>query len=124
VANVANRQTGARIGGIVVGREVCVEARNISAAMVELGQPLWAVAGRRTFRFDRYKYMLDFSGFASLLKYWSDHACQHSRAIRDAIYRGRSGAGREPSQPEMPDAGQGGHAGLAALRQLAVTTAL
>jgi hypothetical protein len=69
VANVANIPVGARISGTGVGREVYVKARNVSAATVELSQPLWAAAGTRTFTFERYKYMLDFSGFASLSKF-------------------------------------------------------
>jgi len=36
---------------------------------VELSQPLWAAAGTRTFTFQRYRYMLDFSGFASLQRF-------------------------------------------------------
>ena len=69
VANVANIPIGARISGTGVGREVYVKAKNISAATVDLSQPLWAAAGTRTFTFDRYKYMLDFSGFAALSKF-------------------------------------------------------
>ena len=69
VANVANIPIGARVSGTGVGREVYVKARNISAGTVDLSQPLWAAAGTRTFTFDRYKYMLDFSGFAALSKF-------------------------------------------------------
>ena len=69
VANVANIPIGARISGTGVGREVYVTAKNIGAATVDLSQPLWAAAGTRTFTFDRYKYMLDFSGFTALSKF-------------------------------------------------------
>ena len=69
VVNVANVPVGARISGTGVGREVYVTAKNISAGTVELSQPLWAAAGTRTFTFERYKYMLDFGGFASLSKF-------------------------------------------------------
>ncbi|MBC7739735.1 MAG: right-handed parallel beta-helix repeat-containing protein, partial [Candidatus Saccharibacteria bacterium] len=69
VANVANIPVGARISGTGVGREVYVTSKNVSAGTVELSQPLWAAAGTRTFTFDRYKYMLDFSGFAALSKF-------------------------------------------------------
>ncbi|MEO6300745.1 MAG: glycosyl hydrolase family 28-related protein, partial [Paracoccaceae bacterium] len=69
VANVANIPVGARISGTGVGREVYVTARNIGAGTVDLSQPLWAAAGTRTFTFDRYKYMLDFSGFSALSKF-------------------------------------------------------
>jgi hypothetical protein len=69
VANVANVPVGARVTGTGVGREVYVLSKNVSAGTVDLSQPLWAAAGTRTFTFQRYKYMLDFSGFASLQKF-------------------------------------------------------
>ncbi len=69
VANVANVPVGARVSGTGVGREVYVTAKNIPAGTIELSQPLWAAAGTRTFTFDRYKYMLDFSGFSALSKF-------------------------------------------------------
>lgn len=69
VANIASIPVGARVSGTGVGREVYVTSRNISASTVELSQPLWAAAGTRTFTFDRFRYMLDFSGFTSLSKF-------------------------------------------------------
>ncbi|MEO8241945.1 MAG: glycosyl hydrolase family 28-related protein [bacterium] len=69
VANVANITVGARVSGTGVGREVYVTSCNVSAGTVQLSQPLWAAAGTRTFTFDRYKYMLDFSGFDALSKF-------------------------------------------------------
>ncbi|MBC7675626.1 MAG: right-handed parallel beta-helix repeat-containing protein, partial [Rhodoferax sp.] len=68
VANVANIPVGARISGTGVGREVYVLAKDIGAATVELSKPLWAAAGTRTFTFNRYKYLLDFSGFSNLAR--------------------------------------------------------
>jgi hypothetical protein len=69
VANVANVPVGARVSGSGVGREVYVLSRNVGAGTLELSQPLWAAAGTRTFTFQRYRYMLDFSGFSSLQKF-------------------------------------------------------
>ena len=69
VANVANIPVGARISGTGVGREVYVLAKDIGAATVELSKPLWAAAGTRTFTFNRYKYLLDFSGFSNLARF-------------------------------------------------------
>lgn len=66
VANVANIPLGARISGTGVGREVYVRAVNVAAGTVDLSMPLFAAAGTRTFTFDRYRYLLDFSGFESL----------------------------------------------------------
>ncbi len=69
VANVANVPVGARVSGTGVGREVYVLSKDVGAGTVELSLPLWAAAGTRTFTFDRYKYLLDFSGFSSLSKF-------------------------------------------------------
>ena len=69
VANVANIPVGARISGTGVGREVYVLSKDVGAGTVELSKPLWAAAGTRTFTFDRYKYLLDFSGFSNLAKF-------------------------------------------------------
>jgi hypothetical protein len=69
VANVANIPVGARVSGTGVGREVYVLSKDVGAGTVELSLPLWAAAGTRTFTFDRYKYLLDFSGFSSLSKF-------------------------------------------------------
>ena len=69
VANVSAIPVGARISGTGVGREVYVKARNIGAGTLDLSQSLYGAAGTRTFTFNRYKYMLDFSGFTSLSKF-------------------------------------------------------
>ena len=69
VANVANIPVGALVGGTGVGREVYVTSKNVGAGTIELSQPLWNAEGTRTFSFDRFRYMLDFSGFSSLSKF-------------------------------------------------------
>ena len=69
VTNVANIPVGARISGTGVGREVYVLSKDVGAASLELSKPLWAAAGTRTFTFDRYKYLLDFSGFSNLARF-------------------------------------------------------
>ncbi len=69
VAHVAAIPVGARVSGTGVGREVYVTSKNAGAGTVTLSQPLWAAAGTRTFTFERYRYMLDFSGFQSLAKF-------------------------------------------------------
>lgn len=69
VANVANIPVGARLSGTGVGREVYVKARNVGDGTLDLSQPLFGGAGTRTYTFSRYKYMLDFSGFATLSKF-------------------------------------------------------
>ncbi len=69
VANIAAIPVGARISGTGVGREVYVTAKNVAASTITLSRPLWAAAGTRTFTFDRYAYMLDFSGFTELTRF-------------------------------------------------------
>ncbi len=69
VANVANVPIGARVSGTGVGREVYVLAKDVGAGTVDLSLPLWAAAGTRTFTFERFAYLLDFSGFSPLEKF-------------------------------------------------------
>lgn len=69
VTNVANIPVGALIEGLGVGREVYVTARNVGGQTLTLSQPLFDAAGTQTYTFTRFKYLLDFSGFASLSRF-------------------------------------------------------
>jgi hypothetical protein len=69
VANVANIPVGALVEGLGVGREVYVTSKNVGAGTVTLSQPLFDAVGTQTYTFKRFKYILDFSGFASLSKF-------------------------------------------------------
>jgi hypothetical protein len=69
VVNVANVPVGARVIGTGVGREVYVRSRNVGSGTVELSNPLWGAGGTRTFTFERYQYLFDFSGFDSLSRF-------------------------------------------------------
>ena len=66
VANIANIPVGARVSGTGVGREVYVRAVNVAAGSLTLSMPLFAAAGTRTFTFQRYRYLVDLSGFENL----------------------------------------------------------
>lgn len=66
VTNVANIPVGALVEGLGVGREIYVTEKNVGAATLTLSQPLFDAVGTQTYTFRRFKYMLDFSGFASL----------------------------------------------------------
>lgn len=69
VSNIGTIPVGARISGTGVGREVYVRSKNTSNNSITLSQPLWGGAGTRTYSFERFKYMLDFSGFAALTRF-------------------------------------------------------
>jgi hypothetical protein len=49
-----------------VGREVYVTAKNVGAGTITLSQPLWGAPASQTYTFRRFRYALDFSGFAQL----------------------------------------------------------
>ena len=66
VANVANIPVGSLVEGTGVGREVYVRDRNIGAGTIDLSQPLHAAPLSQTYTFTRFRYVLDFSGFAKL----------------------------------------------------------
>lgn len=68
VENIGSIAVGSLVEGAGVGREVYVEAVNITARTVHLSQPLFDADGTQTYTFRRFKYMLDFSGFANLQK--------------------------------------------------------
>lgn len=69
ISNIAAIPVGARVSGTGVGREVYVRAKDIASNSLTLSQGLWAAAGTRTFTFQRYAYMLDFSGFTELSRF-------------------------------------------------------
>ena len=91
VANVANIPVGARVSGTGVGREVYVLSKDLGAGTVELSKPLWAAAGTRSFTFDRYKYLLDFSGFTNLAKFEISQIELDCAGIASAIMLARQG---------------------------------
>ncbi|WP_241557884.1 glycosyl hydrolase family 28-related protein [Falsirhodobacter deserti] len=63
VENVANIAVGSRVSGAGVPREIYVRSVNVGAGTVELNLPAGSVGGTRRFTFERYRYVLDFSGF-------------------------------------------------------------
>ena len=63
VTNAANIKVGSLVQGTGVGREVYVREVNVAAQEVRLSGSLYDAAGRQTFGFQRFKYVLDFSGF-------------------------------------------------------------
>ena len=69
VVNVANIPVGALITGNGVGREVYVREVNIAQQRLTLSAELYDAEGTQTFTFQRFKYLLDFSGFADLSQF-------------------------------------------------------
>ncbi|GGH54050.1 right-handed parallel beta-helix repeat-containing protein [Frigidibacter albus] len=69
VADIANVPVGARVTGNGVGREIYVAAKNVGAGTLTLSQPLYGGSGTQVFTFTRFKYILDFSGFAQLSRF-------------------------------------------------------
>ena len=68
VVNAANVAVGSLVTGAGVGREVYVTTVNLGTGTITLSQPLHGGAVTQTFTFTRFKYLLDFSGFAQLDK--------------------------------------------------------
>ena len=69
VTDVANVPVGARVSGTGVGREVYVTGKNVAAGTLSISHPLYAGSGTQVFTFTRFKYILDFSGFAQLSRF-------------------------------------------------------
>ena len=72
VANVANIAVGSLVEGTGVGREVYVRSKNIGAGTLTLNQALYDAVGTHNYTFKRFKYALDFSGFAKMSRFEID----------------------------------------------------
>lgn len=91
IANIASIPVGARLSGTGVGREVYVNATNLASGSLTLSQPLWGGAGTRSYTFERYKYLLDFSGFEDLTRFEIDRIDLQCNGISSAILLPRVG---------------------------------
>lgn len=69
ISNVANIPIGSLVTGAGVGREIYVRGRNVARGEVTLNGPLYDAEGTQDFTFQRFKYMMDFSGFDVLAKF-------------------------------------------------------
>jgi len=69
VASVANIEVGSLVTGTGVGREVYVTSKNVGAGTLTLSQPLFGAQTTQTYSFERFRYVLDFSGFSKLSKF-------------------------------------------------------
>ena len=66
VVNVASIEIGSRIEGFGVGREVYVVSKDEGAGEITASQPLGRAQASQSYTFYRYRYLLDFSGFADV----------------------------------------------------------
>jgi hypothetical protein len=69
VSNIANIPVGSLVTASGVGREVYVRAVNLGAQEITLSSPLYDAAGTQNYTFQRFKYLLDFSGFSRIDKF-------------------------------------------------------
>ena len=69
IADIANIAVGSLVTGSGVGREVYVRDVNIGQRRLTLSQPLYDAEGTQVFRFTRFKYLLDFSGYDDLSQF-------------------------------------------------------
>ncbi|UWR22035.1 glycosyl hydrolase family 28-related protein [Sulfitobacter sp. S190] len=73
VQNIANIAVGSHISGPGVGREIYVRSKNVATGEITMNAPLYDAAGTQNFTFQRFKYLLDFSGFDALSKFGLQH---------------------------------------------------
>lgn len=66
VTNIANIAVGSLVSGAGVGREIYVASKDDSTGTITLSNALINPSASQTYTFERFKYLLDFSGFAGL----------------------------------------------------------
>lgn len=69
VVNIVNIAVGSLVSGTGVGREVYVASKNEGAGTITLSQRLINPPASQTYTFDRFQYLLDFSGFSGLSRF-------------------------------------------------------
>ena len=92
VVNIANVPVGSLVTGVGVGREVYVTAVNVGAGTLTLSAPLYGAAGTQVYTFTRFKYVFDFSGFASLAKFVIDDVELQCNGVASCILLAPSGS--------------------------------
>ncbi len=69
VVNIASIPVGSLVTGAGVGREIYVRDKDEGLGTITLSQPLHSAPSSQTYTFIRFKYLLDFSGFASVQRF-------------------------------------------------------
>lgn len=69
VANIANISVGSLVTGTGVGREIYVASKDDGAGTITLSRELVNPPTSQTYTFERFKYLLDFSGFDGVSRF-------------------------------------------------------
>ncbi len=69
LSNASQIQPGSLVTGTGVGREVYVKEVNVGGASLTLSEPLYGPNATQSYTFTRFKYLLDFSGFAAMNRF-------------------------------------------------------
>ncbi|OIP88000.1 MAG: hypothetical protein AUK37_00235 [Rhodobacterales bacterium CG2_30_65_12] len=91
LSNAAQIRPGSLVTGQGVGREVYVKEVNVSAGTLTLSQPLYAPNTTQSYTFTRFKYALDFHGFARLSVFTLQNVEFQMRKIASAVMLARDG---------------------------------
>ncbi|RME14851.1 MAG: right-handed parallel beta-helix repeat-containing protein [Alphaproteobacteria bacterium] len=92
ISNAAQIPPGALVTGNGVGREVYVTSVDVSGGTLTLSQALYGPATSQTYTFTRFKYALDFSGFASIRRLTLQNIEFQMRGIGSAVLLPRGGS--------------------------------
>ncbi|NNJ68366.1 MAG: right-handed parallel beta-helix repeat-containing protein [Boseongicola sp.] len=92
VSAVANVEVGSLVSGTGVGREVYVTSKNVGAGTLTLSQPLFGPQATQTYTFERFRYVLDFSGFSKLSKFTLTDVEIHCQGVASGIILAPSGS--------------------------------
>jgi Pectate lyase superfamily protein len=92
VTNIAQIEIGSRIEGYGVGREVYVVEKNESTGELITSRALGRAQASQSYTFYRYRYLLDFSGFADVdnfniddIEFACDKRCSAIMLAKDGI---------------------------------------
>jgi Pectate lyase superfamily protein len=92
LSNAAQIKPGALVTGNGVGREVYVKEVDVSGAKLTLSQPLYGAATSQSYTFTRFKYALDFHGFARVSRFTVQNVEFQMRAMGSGVLLSRDGS--------------------------------
>ncbi|GKY87183.1 glycosyl hydrolase family 28-related protein [Sinisalibacter aestuarii] len=92
LGNAAQIRPGSLVTGHGVGREVYVKEVDVSGAKLTLSQPLYSPATTQGYSFTRFKYALDFHGFARMQRFTVQNVEFQMRGIGSGVLLARDGS--------------------------------